>query len=179
MVEAGADDDFGRPPGSMVPIVTPPFYAGQIWPIVSNTQGGPVHDAEQRIVDVHGEPIPRLYAAGETMGEVFYYNYPGATSVLRGAVFGRIAGREHSGNAAHSVAVDGDVAPAVQSHADLRQHAVRLGVQEPHGQQSQLGLNLELAAGHFYHRGTVTVGPFLPLDPHRVQLFQFAVTSRK
>jgi tricarballylate dehydrogenase len=33
-----------------------------------------------------------LYAAGEPMGEIFYYNYPGASSVIRGAVFGRIAG---------------------------------------------------------------------------------------
>ena len=32
-----------------------------------------------------------LYAAGETMGELFYYNYPGASSVIRGAVYGRIA----------------------------------------------------------------------------------------
>ena len=32
-----------------------------------------------------------LYAAGETMGEIFYYNYPGASSVIRGCVFGRIA----------------------------------------------------------------------------------------
>ena len=48
-----------------MPIRTPPYIYGKIWPIVSNTQGGPVHDAEQRIIDVYGEPIPRLYAAGE------------------------------------------------------------------------------------------------------------------
>ena len=38
--------------------------------------------------------IPGLYAAGELVGELFYHNYPGGTSVLRGAVFGQIAGRE-------------------------------------------------------------------------------------
>ena len=92
---------------------------------------------------------------------------------------GRVASREHSGNAAHAVGVDGDVAPAVQSHADLRQHAVRLGVQEPHGQQGQLGLDLELAAGDLDHGGTAAVGPFLPLDPHRVQFLQSAVASRE
>ena len=27
------DDDFGRPPGSMAPIRTPPFYAGEVWPV--------------------------------------------------------------------------------------------------------------------------------------------------
>jgi tricarballylate dehydrogenase len=40
-----------------------------------------------------------LYAAGETIGEIFYYNYPGASSVIRGAVFGRIAGRDAAGRA--------------------------------------------------------------------------------
>ena len=65
MTVARNDDEHGRPAGSMVPIATPPFYAGEIWPIVSNTQGGPKHDGKQRIIDVHGEPIPRLYAAGE------------------------------------------------------------------------------------------------------------------
>jgi tricarballylate dehydrogenase len=40
-----------------------------------------------------------LYAAGEPMGEIFYYNYPGASSVIRGAVYGRIAGRDAGGRA--------------------------------------------------------------------------------
>jgi tricarballylate dehydrogenase len=45
-------------------------------------------------VDRDGGVLPGLYAAGETMG--FYYGrYAGATSVLRGAVFGRRAG-EHA-----------------------------------------------------------------------------------
>ncbi len=34
-----------------------------------------------------------LYAAGETMG-IYYGTYTGSTSVLRGAVFGRIAGQQ-------------------------------------------------------------------------------------
>ena len=36
------------------------------------------------------------------MGELYYYNYMGATSVLRGAVFGRIAGRHAAGMQRHS-----------------------------------------------------------------------------
>ena len=39
-----------------------------------------------------GEPMPGLYAAGEIVG-LYYGNYTGATSVLKGMVFGRIAGR--------------------------------------------------------------------------------------
>ena len=38
--------------------------------------------------------VPGLYAAGEPMGEIFYYNYPGASSVIRGAVYGKIAGAD-------------------------------------------------------------------------------------
>jgi tricarballylate dehydrogenase len=37
--------------------------------------------------------MPGLYAAGETMG-IYYGAYTGSTSVLRGAVFGRIAGEQ-------------------------------------------------------------------------------------
>lgn len=43
--------------------------------------------------DTRDQVIPGLYTAGETQGEFFYFNYPGATSCLRGCVFGRIAGR--------------------------------------------------------------------------------------
>ncbi|MPZ46329.1 MAG: FAD-binding protein [Betaproteobacteria bacterium] len=56
----GRDGDFDRPAGTMTPITTPPFYFGEVWPIVSNTQGGPVHDARQRVLNPFGEPIPRL-----------------------------------------------------------------------------------------------------------------------
>jgi tricarballylate dehydrogenase len=45
-----------------------------------------------QVLDLDGRPIPGLYAAGETMG-IYYGRYTGATSVLRGAVYGRIAGR--------------------------------------------------------------------------------------
>ena len=45
-----------------------------------------------RVIDTRGKVMQGLYAAGETICEIFYYNYPGASSVIRGAVFGRIAG---------------------------------------------------------------------------------------
>ena len=55
------------------------------------------HDTNAQVVDMSGEVIPGLYAAGETVG-IYYGRYPGATSVLRGAVFGRLAGM-HAGGA--------------------------------------------------------------------------------
>ena len=88
---AGRDEDFGRPPGTMAPIDTPPFYGAPIWPVVSNTQGGPVHDARQRIVNAFGGPIPRLYAAGE-LGSAFGHLYLSGGNIAECFVSGRIAG---------------------------------------------------------------------------------------
>ena len=53
------------------------------------------------MLNQQGDPIPGLYAAGEVVG-LYYKNYAGATSVLKGAVFGRFAGT-HA--AARTVAV--------------------------------------------------------------------------
>ncbi|MGI9479437.1 MAG: FAD-dependent tricarballylate dehydrogenase TcuA [Hyphomicrobiaceae bacterium] len=72
-------------------IAKPPFRA---YPIMCGncfTFGGLKVDPRARVLNTDGEAIPGLYAAGETMG-IYYGTYTGATSVLRGAVFGRIAG---------------------------------------------------------------------------------------
>ncbi|MBI4571132.1 MAG: FAD-dependent tricarballylate dehydrogenase TcuA [Chloroflexi bacterium] len=77
-----------------MPLTEPPFVAVPVTGGITFTFGGLKADELARVHDVAGRPIDGLYAAGETIGEIFYYNYPGATSVLRGAVFGRIAGRD-------------------------------------------------------------------------------------
>ena len=89
----GEDDDYGRPGTSMMPIDAPPYYYAPVWPIVSNTQGGPVHDERQRILDAFGEPIPGLFAAGE-LGSVFGHLYLSGGNLAECFVGGRIAGRE-------------------------------------------------------------------------------------
>jgi tricarballylate dehydrogenase len=43
------------------------------------------------VLATNGEPIAGLYAAGEVVG-IYYRVYTGATSVMKGAVFGRLAG---------------------------------------------------------------------------------------
>ena len=88
---AARDDDWERPPSSMMPITRPPFVFAPVWPIVSNTQGGPVHDAAQRILRPDGTAIPRLYAAGE-MGSVFGHLYMSGGNIAECFVGGRIAG---------------------------------------------------------------------------------------
>jgi len=89
---AGIDRAFGRPPASLMPIAEPPFSAAHVWPIVSNTQGGLPHDAEQRILDAFGAPIPRLYVAGE-LGSVFGHLYISGGNFSECLVGGQIAGR--------------------------------------------------------------------------------------
>ena len=71
----GDDPDFGRLPETMsAPIEMSPFYAMESWPIITNTQGGPAHNAKQQVLDVSGDPIPRLYAVGE-LGSMFGHIY--------------------------------------------------------------------------------------------------------
>ena len=76
----------------MTRIDTPPYVFGAVYPTVSNTQGGPVHDAQQRIIDVSGKPIPRLYAAGE-LGSSFGHLYLSGGNISECFVTGWIAGR--------------------------------------------------------------------------------------
>ncbi len=89
---AGHDADFDRPAGSMLPIQEPPFYGSRVWATLSNTQGGPVHDADCRIIDVYGRPIPGLYSAGE-LGSSFGHLYLSGGNIAECFVTGRIAGR--------------------------------------------------------------------------------------
>jgi len=91
--DSGQDDEFGRPAVTMMPIRTPPFYCGEVWPVVSNTQGGPVHDSRQRILNPFGEPIPRLYEAGE-LGSIWGHLYISGGNLAECFITGRIAGRE-------------------------------------------------------------------------------------
>lgn len=77
-----------------VPLKEPPFVAIPVTGGITFTFGGLKVNDRAQVLDLAGQPIEGLYAAGELMGEFFYHNYPGATSVIRGAVFGRIAGRE-------------------------------------------------------------------------------------
>jgi tricarballylate dehydrogenase len=92
--ELSAEPTGGPPKSNWArPIDRAPFQA---YPVICGncfTFGGLRCDTLARVLNVQGDPIPGLHAAGETMG-LYYGAYAGATSVLRGAVFGRIAGRE-------------------------------------------------------------------------------------
>lgn len=75
-----------------VPLEQAPYHA---YPIISSnvfTFGGLKIDPCARVLSGDGDAMPGLYAAGEIVG-LYYGNYTGATSVLKGMVFGRVAGR--------------------------------------------------------------------------------------
>jgi tricarballylate dehydrogenase len=78
------------------PIDMAPFYAYPIMSGVCFTYGGVKTNRNAQVVDNDGRTIPGLYAVGEAAG-LYYQVYTGATSVLRGAVFGKIAGQHAAG----------------------------------------------------------------------------------
>ena len=71
---------------------TPPFEAYAVTCGITFTFGGLRVDTAGRVLDTGERPIPGLYGAGELVGGLFYFNYPGGTGLMSGAVFGRIAG---------------------------------------------------------------------------------------
>jgi tricarballylate dehydrogenase len=73
-------------------IDTPPFEAYAITCGITFTFGGLRIDGDGAVVNTDGAAIRGLYAAGELVGGLFYFNYPGGTGLMSGSVFGRIAG---------------------------------------------------------------------------------------
>jgi tricarballylate dehydrogenase len=71
---------------------TPPFEAYAVTCGITFTFGGLRINTDAQVLDTDGAAIPGLYAAGELVGGIFYFNYPGGTGLTNGAVFGRIAG---------------------------------------------------------------------------------------
>jgi succinate dehydrogenase/fumarate reductase flavoprotein subunit len=94
----GYDPEFGRPPHHLIPIIRPPFYAIPTRPVLINTQGGPKRNSRAEIIDINGEPIRRLYSAGE-LGSIWGIIYPGAGNISEALAFGRIAGRNAAAEA--------------------------------------------------------------------------------
>ncbi len=72
---------------------TPPYEAFGVTCGITFTFGGlRINHQNGQVLDVGYAPIPGLYAAGEMVGGIFYFNYPAGTGLVSGLVFGRIAG---------------------------------------------------------------------------------------
>jgi len=78
----------------------PPFEAYAVTCGLTFTFGGVKIDTDGRVIDTDGAVIPGLYAAGEMVGGLFYFNYPGGSGLMAGSVFGRIAGNSAGRRAA-------------------------------------------------------------------------------
>ena len=88
----GQDPEFGRNPQDLVSLKNPPFYSVKLLPGGPNTQGGPKRNHQAQILNVYGDTIPRLYAAGE-FGSIYGMLYPsGGSNLAECIAFGRIAG---------------------------------------------------------------------------------------
>ena len=77
----------------------PPFVAYPVSLGITFTFGGIRINARGEVLDHLDRPIPGLFATGEITGGFFFRNYPGGAGLMRGAVFGRLAGM-HAARAA-------------------------------------------------------------------------------
>jgi tricarballylate dehydrogenase len=71
---------------------TPPFEAYAVTCGITFTFGGLKVNPGAQVVNTDGQAMRGLYAAGELVGGIFWFNYPGGSGLTNGAVFGRIAG---------------------------------------------------------------------------------------
>jgi 3-oxosteroid 1-dehydrogenase len=84
---------------------TPPYYAIEVYSGSLGTKGGPRTDGNGQVLDLDGDVIPGLYAAGNAMASVMGMTYGGAGGTLGPAMtFGYLAG-SHVGRTADVAAV--------------------------------------------------------------------------
>ncbi|MBN8956644.1 MAG: FAD-dependent tricarballylate dehydrogenase TcuA [Rhizobiales bacterium] len=70
-----------------------PFEAYQVGCGITFTFGGlRIDPTSGQVQNNDLQNIPGLYAAGELVGGLFFFNYPGGTGLISGCVFGRLAG---------------------------------------------------------------------------------------
>ncbi|MBK0392128.1 FAD-dependent oxidoreductase [Ramlibacter algicola] len=107
-VQKGVDEDFGKGQSrydrsqgdreaalpNLGSIEKPPFYAVRVTTGALGTKGGPRTNENAQVLDVRGQPIPGLYAAGNVAASITGPGYYGRGATLGpGMTFGYIAGR--------------------------------------------------------------------------------------
>jgi fumarate reductase flavoprotein subunit len=89
-----AKDPFGRD-FSTKPPLQPPYYAVKVTGALFHTQGGLVVDAQARVLDRAGKPLPKLFAGGGAACGVsgdHVWGYLSGNGLLSAITLGRIAG---------------------------------------------------------------------------------------
>ena len=74
------------------PLDEGPFEAYAVTCGITFTFGGLKINTHTEVQDLISQSIPGLYAAGELVGGLFYFNYPGGAGLMAGSVFGKMAG---------------------------------------------------------------------------------------
>ena len=97
-VRSGNDPDFQRRHlvhnhGALVPIGTAPFYAHASTAALYGTYCGVTVDPTMQVLDVFGEPIAGLRAAGEMVAGFHGAAYMTGSAFGKAVIFGRIAAR--------------------------------------------------------------------------------------
>ena len=73
-----------------------PFYGIEIALGILNSQGGARRNGLCEVLDTEGQPIPRLYSAGE-FGSIYAYMYNGGGNISEAVATGRVAGQQAAG----------------------------------------------------------------------------------
>lgn len=88
----GNDPQFARDPETLIALQEQgPYYAFEVKPTYTNTQGGPRRNKDGSILDLEGNPIPHLYSAGEC-GSIWADVYQGAGNIGECFAYGLISG---------------------------------------------------------------------------------------
>jgi len=84
-VDSGVDADFKKP-RPLHKIAKPPFYAAWHTPALHDSYTGIRINISGQVLDLHGQPIPGLYACGDSSGGF------GQHGICRAATYGRLGG---------------------------------------------------------------------------------------
>lgn len=103
---AGADPEYGRSAATMMPIAQGPFYAIEVLPAIVCTGGGARRNIESEVMGHDGQPIPRLYEAGE-LGSMFSNLYQNGSYLTEAMISGRAAGKNAVALAPWTAAAEG------------------------------------------------------------------------
>jgi succinate dehydrogenase/fumarate reductase flavoprotein subunit len=84
----------GTKQATLGPLVRGPYYAVEVRSGALGTKGGPQTDINGNVVDIDGNPIGGLYAAGNVMASPFGMTYGGPGGTLGpGMVYGYLSGK--------------------------------------------------------------------------------------
>ncbi len=76
LCEKGYDEDYGKRPELLTPIMDGPFYALKISGALLHIPAGLSVDCDMQVLNEAGEKIPGLYAIGNCAGNLYAVDYP-------------------------------------------------------------------------------------------------------